>query len=41
MTFDSVADQEAYQPHPLHKAFIERCGHLWEKVVVYDITDFA
>ncbi len=41
MTFDSVADQEAYQPHPLHKAFIERCGHLWVKVVVYDITDYA
>ena len=41
MTFDSVADQAAYQPHPLHKAFIERCGHLWAKVVVYDITDYA
>ena len=41
MTFDSVAEQAAYQPHPLHKAFIERCGHLWAKVVVYDITDYA
>ena len=41
MTFDSIADQEAYQPHPLHQAFIERCGHLWAKVVVYDISDYA
>jgi Stress responsive A/B Barrel Domain len=41
MTFDSIADQAAYQPHPIHQAFIERCGHLWDKVVVYDIADFA
>ena len=41
MTFDSIADQAAYQPHPLHQAFVERCGHLWDKVVVYDIADFA
>ena len=41
MTFDSIADQAAYQPHPLHQAFIERCGHLWENVVVYDIADYA
>ena len=41
MTFDSIADQAAYQPHPLHQAFIESCGHLWDKVVVYDITDYA
>ncbi len=41
MTFDSIADQAAYQPHPLHQAFIERCGHLWEKVVVYDMADYT
>jgi Stress responsive A/B Barrel Domain len=39
MTFDSPAEQAAYQPHPLHAAFIERCGHLWERVLVYDIGD--
>lgn len=39
MTFDSLADQAAYQPHPLHTTFIARCGHLWERVVVYDIVD--
>jgi hypothetical protein len=39
MTFDSLADQAAYQPHPLHTAFIAKCGHLWKRVVVYDIAD--
>ena len=36
MFFDSIEDQNAYQVHPLHKKFIEECGHLWEKVLVYD-----
>ena len=39
MTFDSLDDQAAYQVHPIHQAFIGRCGHLWEKVVVYDMAD--
>ncbi len=37
MYFDSVAAQDAYQVHPVHKAFVESCAHLWEKVVVYDM----
>lgn len=37
MYFDSAADQDAYQVHPIHKAFVESCSHLWEKVVVYDM----
>jgi hypothetical protein len=37
--FDNRADQDVYQEHPLHKKFIEECGHLWEKVVVYDSVD--
>lgn len=37
MYFASAADQAAYQEHPLHKAFVEQCSHLWEKVVVYDM----
>ena len=41
MTFDSVADQTIYQTHPLHLAFIARCGHLWARVLVYDIVDIA
>lgn len=36
MTFDSIADQQTYQSHPLHRAFIEKCSHLWERVIVYD-----
>jgi len=34
--FDNVADQDAYQVHPLHKAFIDKCKSSWEKVLVYD-----
>jgi len=37
MYFDSLTAQAAYQEHPIHKAFIEKCGHLWAKVVVYDM----
>ncbi len=37
MYFDSVKDQDAYQVHPIHKAFVEKYSHLWEKVVVYDM----
>jgi hypothetical protein len=36
MVFDSVADQKAYQDHPLHQAFVAACEHLWERVIVYD-----
>lgn len=34
--FASVADEQAYQVHPLHQKFIAECAHLWRKVVVYD-----
>lgn len=37
MYFDSAKDQDAYQVHPVHKAFVEKYSHLWEKVVVYDM----
>lgn len=36
MFFDNVADQKAYQDHPIHKAFVAECEKLWRKVVVYD-----
>ena len=36
MYFDTVEDQDAYQVHPVHKAFVEKYSHLWDKVVVYD-----
>lgn len=37
MYFDNAADQDAYQVHPTHKAFVDKCSHLWERVVVYDM----
>jgi hypothetical protein len=35
--FKTAADQDAYQVHPIHKAFVEKYSHLWERVVVYDV----
>ena len=37
MYFDSSADQDAYQVHPVHQAFVEKYSHLWARVVVYDM----
>ena len=34
--FDNKADQDTYQTHPTHLAFVAACEHLWERVVVYD-----
>ena len=39
MIFDDVSGQETYQEHPIHKKFVERCSHLWSRVVVYDSID--
>lgn len=39
MVFDTVEDQRRYQDHPVHKRFVETCGGLWERVVVYDSID--
>lgn len=35
--FDSVEDQETYQSHPIHQAFVRDHAHLWERVVVFDV----
>ena len=37
MFFNNTQDQDIYQVHPIHKAFVENYSHLWEKVVVYDM----
>ncbi|HZH37049.1 MAG TPA: Dabb family protein [Flavisolibacter sp.] len=37
MFFNSLADQQTYQDHPIHQKFIADCSHLWDKVVVYDV----
>jgi len=39
ITFDTAADESIYQTHPLHEHFIAQHGHLWSRVVVYDIAD--
>jgi hypothetical protein len=39
MFFDDTAGQKIYQDHPIHQKFIQDCGHLWERVVVYDSMD--
>lgn len=36
LVFNDLAAHDAYQPHPVHKAFVESCSHLWEKVLIYD-----
>lgn len=39
MFFNNLADQKAYQDHPVHQKFIADCSHLWQKVVVYDMQE--
>ena len=39
MLFDNLEGQKTYQDHPVHQKFIADCGHLWEKVIVYDSMD--
>ena len=34
--FKNKEDQDVYQVHPVHLAFVDACKHLWEKVIVYD-----
>jgi hypothetical protein len=34
--FGSPEAQDDYQIDPIHLRFVEECGHLWERVVVYD-----
>lgn len=36
LIFANKADQDAYQVHPLHLDFVEKCKANWNKVVVYD-----
>jgi hypothetical protein len=33
---DDIAGHDAYQIDPIHKSFIEKCSHLWDKVRIYD-----
>lgn len=37
--FENKAEQDIYQDHPLHKKFIEKSAHLWNRVLVYDSVE--
>lgn len=39
MFFDDEAGQKVYQDHPIHLSFVKNYGHLWSKVVVYDVSE--
>lgn len=39
LLFDNKEDQDSYQTDPVHLKFVEKCSHLWNKVVVYDTVD--
>jgi len=34
--FDTIQDNDAYQVHPLHQAFVKQFGPLWTRVLIYD-----
>jgi len=36
LLFNSQADHDAYQTHPEHQAFVDRCEGFWAQVKVYD-----
>ncbi|MBF0279715.1 MAG: Dabb family protein [SAR324 cluster bacterium] len=36
LLFNNIEDHNAYQDHPSHHEFIEKCSPIWEKVIVYD-----
>lgn len=36
LVFSDQAAHDAYQPHPVHKKFVEECSGLWDKVLIYD-----
>jgi hypothetical protein len=39
MLFSDLEGQASYQTDPIHLEFIKNCGHLWEKVIVYDAIE--
>lgn len=34
--FKNKEDHDAYQVHPIHDRFREACGHLWDRVQIFD-----
>ena len=36
VVFENAAAEEAYQKHPIHDTFREKCGSFWSKVQIFD-----
>jgi hypothetical protein len=41
LRFKDKAAHDAYQVHPIHDQFHNRCQPMWTNVVVYDFVDIA
>jgi hypothetical protein len=41
LRFPDLAAHDAYQVHPIHDAFHDRCAKYWKRVLVYDFDDVA
>ncbi|MEQ8241333.1 MAG: Dabb family protein [Cyclobacteriaceae bacterium] len=40
VTFKNKADQDIYQEHPAHLAYVEERKNSWDKVVIYDSLEY-
>src|SRR5688572_2605914 len=36
LVFDNKEGHDIYQPHEVHKKFVDTCSHLWTRVQIYD-----
>ena len=36
VVLQDVAAHDEYQADPVHLKFVEECGHLWDRVQIYD-----
>ena len=39
IAFNDQAGHDAYQAHPVHLAFVERCQNLWKQVRIFDFDE--
>lgn len=39
--FADRAAHDMYQVHPVHLEFVAECGHLWQRVQVYDAVSYS
>jgi len=40
VTFNDMADQDIYQKHPAHLAYVEERKNSWDKVIIYDSIEY-